>query len=80
MEISDQFDSKREKSPGFDTVRVVRLIVFLDSTGGAAWPFSVGRVICLACSATPGEVYQMDRCLSLSLMMFGRSSFVQAIV
>ena len=24
--------------------------LFLDSTGGAAWPFSVGRVICLVSS------------------------------
>ena len=37
-----------ENSPGFDTGRIDSLIVlFLDSMGGRAWPFSVGGMICL---------------------------------
>ena len=51
VELTVQFDPTRETSPGSDTVRVVRLTA-LDSTGGAAWPFSVGRVICLVSSAS----------------------------
>ena len=70
VELAAQFDSTRENSPSRDIARNDRLTA-LDSTGGAAWPFSVGRVIYLVSFA---------RLIALSLVVHGRSSFVESLV
>ena len=70
MELAAQFDSTRENSPSRDIARIDR-VTALDSTGGAAWPFSVGRGICLVSFA---------RLIALSLVVHGRSSFVESLV
>ena len=75
VELAAQFDSTRKNSPSRDIARIDRLTA-LDSTGGAAWPFSVGRVICLVSFASTD--CQIDS--SLSLVVHGRSSFVESFV
>ena len=55
-ELAAQFASTRENSPGLDTVSIDRLLVFLDSTGGAAWPFLVGGVLCLGNSVNEPDI------------------------
>ena len=74
VELAAQFDSTLENSPSRDIARIDRLTAF-DSTGGAAWPFSVGRVICLVSFASIRLI-----ALSLSLVVHGRSSFVESFV
>ena len=54
----------------------VIVVRFLDSTGGAAWPFSVGTVVSLISSAS--KDCQIDS--SLSLVVHGRSSFAESLV
>ena len=44
--------STRENSTGFETLYGLTDWLILDSTGGAAWPFSVGRVVCLVSSVS----------------------------
>ena len=45
------------KLTGFDTGRIVSLIVlFLDSMGGRAWPFSAGGMICLVNSVNERDL------------------------
>ena len=53
VEPAAQCASTRGNSPGSDTQQgLTDSQLFLDSTGGAAWPFSVGRVTCLVSSAS----------------------------
>ena len=53
VELAARFASTRENSPGSDTKQgFTDSQLFLASTGGAAWPFSVGRVICLVSSVS----------------------------
>ena len=53
VEPAAQCASTRENSPGSDSLQgLTDSQLFLDSTGGAAWPFSVGRVICLVSSVS----------------------------
>ena len=37
-------------------MRIDRLAIFLDSTGGGAWPFLVGGVICLVNSVNERDL------------------------
>ena len=56
VEPAAYFDASQESSPRRDIVRIDRLMLFLNSAGGAAWPFSVGRVICLIDSSDQRDV------------------------
>ena len=51
----------------------------LDSTGGAAWPFSVGRVICLVSSPSV-RIYRLIALLIQGVVVHGRSSLVESFV
>ena len=80
MELAADCASTRKNSPGSDTQsELTDRLPFLDSTGGAAWPFSVCRVICLVSSVC--KDWQIDSSLLTQwVMVLGRSQLVESLV